>query len=164
LFGFDIAEDLLAKVAEKGYRILDSTHRHFDFVFLWDVLEHISEPTTFLRQLKVYLKPGTTVVVQTPRIGLLTDSLGESWEHFLPFEHVVLYTRESMIRLFEQAGFHLVAAGSFGANAPAGVVPEPYKGALDRLAKETDNGATQVARFMLENLSQAEVRERGACQ
>ena len=153
LFGFDIAEDLLASVAKKGYRMLDAKQKHFDFLFLWDVLEHISEPAKLLRELRSYLKPGGTVVLQTPRIGLLTESLREAWEHFLPFEHVVLYTRQSLIRLFEQAGFRLVAVGSFGANAPVSAVPEPYKTAVDRLAKVTDNGSTQVARFILEKLS-----------
>jgi SAM-dependent methyltransferase len=153
LFGFDIAEDLLDRVGKKGYRMLDEKQRHFDFLFLWDVLEHISEPAKLLRQLKIYLRPGGTFVLQTPRTGLLTESLREVWEHFLPFEHVVLYTRQSLIRLFEQAGFRLVAVSSFGANAPVSAVPEPYKTAVDRLAKVTDNGSTQVARFMLQELS-----------
>jgi 2-polyprenyl-3-methyl-5-hydroxy-6-metoxy-1,4-benzoquinol methylase len=153
LFGFDIAEDLLTRVAQKGYHILDVTHRHFDYIFLWDVLEHIPGPGKLLQELKTYLKPGGTVVVQTPRIGLLSDSLQEAWEHFLPFEHVVLHTRKSLIRLFEQAGFRMVSVCSFGANAPVGVVPEPYKTAVDRMAKETDNGSTQVARFTLEDVS-----------
>jgi SAM-dependent methyltransferase len=153
LFGFDIAEDLLAKVREKGYRMLDAEQRHFDFLFLWDVLEHISEPAKLLRQLKMYLKEGGTLVLQTPRVGLLTACLREAWEHFLPLEHVVLYTRQSLIRLFEGAGYRLVAASSFGANAPAGSVQEPYKTAVDRLAKATDNGSTQVARFTVEGLS-----------
>jgi hypothetical protein len=33
---------------------------------------------------------------------------------------------------------------SFGANAPSPKIPRPYKSAYDQLAKQTDNGATQV--------------------
>lgn len=87
------------------------------------------------------------VIVQTPRAGIISESLKDKWEHFLPIEHVILYTRESLTKLFKNAGFKLLKASSFGANAPLNVIPEPYKSAFDRLAKKTDNGSTQTACF-----------------
>ena len=88
-------------------------------------------------------------MIQTPRVGILSDSLEDKWQHFLPFEHLILYSRESLVKLFSDAGFQLLKISSFGANAPSNDIPEPYKSAFDRLAKQTDNGSTQVARFIL---------------
>jgi len=161
LCGFDIAEDLLVQVARKGYHTLKSSDKDFDFIFLWDVLEHIPEPAALINHLKACLRPGGTVIVQTPRLGFLAEVLGELWEHYLPLEHVVLYGRGSLRRLFEEAGLRLVAASSFGSNAPPGIVPEPYKQAFDRLAKRTDYGSTQIGRFVLEESPHPEERHRG---
>ncbi len=149
LYGHDIAEDLLREVERKRYRLLGEERDFFDCLFLWDVLEHVTEPRALLRRLRMCLKPGGIVVVQTPRVGILSDALGESWEHFLPLEHVVLYTRESLLAIFGEFGFHLRKVGSFGGNAPAHRVPNPYKNAYDILAKRTDNGSTQIACFIL---------------
>ncbi len=91
------------------------------------------------------------MVIQTPRVGLIADSLMEAWEHFLPFEHVVLYSRESLVELFVKAGYELKKAGSFGANAFEKIIPQPYKNIYDRLAKISDNGATQMAYFVLKS-------------
>lgn len=118
LYGFDIAEDLLETVRVKQYRILRNERADFDFLFLWDVLEHVPEPQSLLPQLKSHLRPGGLVVLQTPRVGLLANALMESWEHFLPLEHVILYTRESLLALFGKFGFVPIKSTSFGGNAP----------------------------------------------
>lgn len=151
LYGYDIAEDLLKVVGEKGYRLLGEERDFFDFIFLWDVLEHIPDPRALLQRLRSYLQLAGNVVVQTPRVGILSESLRENWEHFLPLEHVILYTREALIALFDEFGFHVRKAGSFGGNAPPNLIPNPYKNAYDSLAKRTDNGSTQIAHFALGN-------------
>jgi 2-polyprenyl-3-methyl-5-hydroxy-6-metoxy-1,4-benzoquinol methylase len=151
LYGFDIAEDLLEEFVRKGYNILSDTQMdHFDYIFLWDVLEHISYPQMFLQDIKSYLKKGGKFIVQTPRVGILAEMLGSEWEHFLPLEHVILYTRESLVKLFNDAGFVLSEAKSFGANASSSLIPQPYKRAFDYLAKYTDNGSTQIVCFIYE--------------
>jgi hypothetical protein len=48
------------------------------------------------------------------------------------------------VRIANRAGLSVLAAGSFGANAPGSSIPQPYKRAFDALAKATDNGATQI--------------------
>ena len=150
LFGYDIAEDLLNEVRKKNYNILNNENNFFDYMFLWDVLEHVSYPKAILQSVKLYLIEGGEIIVQTPRIGILSDSLKDEWQHFLPFEHVILYSRESLVKLFSDAGFQLLKISSFGANAPSNIIPEPYKSTFDWLAKLTDNGSTQVAHFIFE--------------
>lgn len=149
LFGFDIACDLLQKVVDKGYQVMaDKLNGDFDYIFLWDVLEHAANPNEILSFLKSCLRGGGKIVAQTPRVGHITHSLKDKWEHFLPFEHVTLYTRESLIRLFDNEGFKLLSVASFGANAPSNIISQPYKNVFDGLAKLTDNGSTQIASFV----------------
>jgi SAM-dependent methyltransferase len=136
------------QIAEQGYNILAEERDYFDFVFLWDVIEHIHDPYRFLETLKSLLNRNGRIIVQTPRAGIFPEILKEDWEHFLPLEHLVLYTRESLLFLFGRFGFHPIRAWSFGGNAPSGVIPNPYKNAYDTLAKRTDNGSTQVVHFI----------------
>lgn len=119
----------------------------FDLVTLWDVIEHLENPKETLMDLKPVMRKGTKVLVQTPRVGFLSDSYKEEFQHYLPIEHIHLFSRETLLKLFEKIGFKVIKTGSFGANAPITKVPEPYKSIFDKLAKITDNGATQLALF-----------------
>jgi hypothetical protein len=116
----------------------------FDLVTLWDVLEHLLNPVETLRSLTNFLKPGAHLLLQTPRVGLLSDILEESFEHYLPIEHIHLFPRQTLVDCMAPMGFSVSKAMSFGANAPSAKIPRPYKSAYDQLAKATDNGATQV--------------------
>jgi 2-polyprenyl-3-methyl-5-hydroxy-6-metoxy-1,4-benzoquinol methylase len=153
--GADIATEMVEVAVERGHRAMSIAELRtlpdgsFDLITLWDVVEHLVEPAGTIRDLRRLVAPGGRIIVQTPRMGLLSEALGSAFEHYLPLEHVHLFRRETLVRLFSEAGFDLVAAASFGANAPAEAVPLPYKGAFDRLAKATDNGATQLAAFAI---------------
>ena len=70
-------------------------------------------------------------------------------EHYLPIEHVVLFSQKSLTNLMEYNGFQKIASKTFGANAPILTIPEPYKTAYDTLAKKTNNGCTLIAKFKL---------------
>jgi 2-polyprenyl-3-methyl-5-hydroxy-6-metoxy-1,4-benzoquinol methylase len=152
LFGIDISREMAAAAAKKGYTVTTADESgklrgRFDLITLWDVLEHLTSPVETLKGLECFLKHGSKVLVQTPRIGLLSDMFREKFEHYLPLEHIHLFTREALLKLFESRGFRTIAVSSFGANAPAEKVPAPYKEIFDRLAKRCDEGATQLALF-----------------
>lgn len=149
----DISEEMVRNAHEKGYSVATLERRHelykhkFNFVFLWDVIEHVPDPRETVADLKSVMRKDAYVVVQTPMLGLLSDVLGEAFEHYLPFEHIHLFPRQALSGLFESAGFQTTKTVSFGANAPITKIPNPNKEAYDRLAKLTDNGATQVVLF-----------------
>jgi len=59
LYGFDISNDMINQVEKKGYnkqKFLKSNY--FDYIFLWDVIEHITEPHKIIASIKLSLKPG----------------------------------------------------------------------------------------------------------
>ena len=156
LFGIDLSAEMVGCAAEKGYQAVTFEKRHelfnhkFDFICLWDVLEHVSNPRDTIAELTGVMRQGTQVLIQTPMLGLLSDRLGEQFEHYSPFEHLHLFSRQALLGMFESAGFSPLKSASFGANAPIEIVPHPYKQVYDSLAKLTDNGATQVALFQWE--------------
>ena len=150
LYGIDISEEMVELARQKGHRAIsvaaqaEFAGEKFDLVTLWDVLEHLLNPVETLKNLTHFLKPGGYLLLQTPRVGLLSDILGEAFEHYLPIEHIHLFPRETLINCMTPMGYSVAKAMSFGANAPAAKIPRPYKLAYDQLAKRTDNGATQV--------------------
>lgn len=150
LAGIDISEEMVELARAKGHRAVslaaqgEFAGEKFDLVTLWDVLEHLLNPVETLRSLTNFLKPGAHLLLQTPRVGLLSDILEESFEHYLPIEHIHLFPRQTLVDCMAPMGFSVSKAMSFGANAPSAKIPRPYKSAYDQLAKATDNGATQV--------------------
>ena len=153
LHGVDISDEMLGIVRAKGYRATLSRDlptlrgAGFALITLWDVLEHLPDPRATLRMLASTMSSGALLLIQTPRLGLLSERLGSAYEHYLPFEHIHLFTREALVDLVLSEGFDLVKTTSFGANAPPEIVPQPHKQAFDALAKMTDNGVTQLGLF-----------------
>ncbi len=156
LFGVDVGEDMVEIAARKGHRVVTFEKRHelygyqMDLVTLWDCLEHLLDIRNIVAGLTAIMRQGALLLIQTPRVGLLSEILGERFAHYLPIEHIHLFPRESLVRFFESFGFHLRRGASFGANVPSGIIPSPYKEACDRLAKVTDHGATQIMLFQWE--------------
>jgi len=153
--GVDISPEMVEVAQASGHEVLTMNEletlqsQSFDLVTLWDVFEHLLDPHEMLALIKPLLADSGQILIQTPRMGRLSEAYGPTFEHYLPFEHVHLYRRETLVWLFEKHGFSVEAAASFGGNVPVERVPQPYKRAFDQLAKATDEGATQLMLFRL---------------
>lgn len=78
----------------------------FDFVTLWDVIEHIKSPIKILEEIQDVLKPGGYIIGQTP--NKYFNSVWETlewkslkWRN----EHCSLQTARSLFKLLESAGY-----------------------------------------------------------
>jgi glycosyltransferase involved in cell wall biosynthesis len=89
----------------------------FDYVLLLDIIEHLSSPELFVRQLRQGLKlsPEIKILVSTGNIGfvvtrfmLLIGQFNYGKRGILDHTHTRLFTFASLRRLFEQAGFHIL--------------------------------------------------------
>lgn len=84
------------------------TGQQFDLIFLVDVIEHISNPVTLLRNCAEALSPGGVIVVVTPDVGSLPAKLlGQRWWHFR-LAHVGYFDRRSLEMATEVAGLSIV--------------------------------------------------------
>lgn len=74
---------------------------HFDLAISYDVLEHIEDDETVVREIRRVLKPGGQVLIAVPADPRLWSP------HDVAVNHVRRYTRDSLSTLFEEAGFQL---------------------------------------------------------
>src|SRR5262249_20717718 len=71
--------------------------------------EHVDAPLDLLDKVKKVLAPGGRVFVSVPNIASLQARIFRSrWFHLDPTRHMFHYTPETLTRLLEKAGFHVV--------------------------------------------------------
>ena len=89
----------------------------FDVVTLFDLLEHTSAPRATLAECRRLLRPGGVLVASTPNIGglvprvtywLFARTLG-AWDHPTPPGHLVQFSRRTLRKMLEGAGYEVVA-------------------------------------------------------
>ena len=92
----------------------------FDAVTLFDLIEHTLEPKALLDACHRVLRPGGVLMVATPNIGGLVSqvtyalfalTLG-AWGHPTPPEHLVQFSRRTLLRLLGQSGFEALLVRS----------------------------------------------------
>ncbi len=102
----------------------------FDCVTMWDVLEHVPDPTAHMLEVRRVLAPGGLVVIGTPNLAHIAfRRKRERWRHLKPREHIFYFRSGSIGRLLEKTQFDAVTPpivggrsfpGSFGARIGSG--------------------------------------------
>lgn len=81
----------------------------FDLVTMWDVVEHVPDPQTLLRQARGLLAPDGLLVVETQNVqSRFAKTLGPRWQHYKHEEHLYHFDPTTARTLLDQAGFDLV--------------------------------------------------------
>ena len=111
----------------------------FDCVTMWDVLEHVSDPTRHMLEVRRVLADGGLVVVGTPDIGHPAFRLKrERWRHLKPAEHIYYFTKPNLRRLLGKTGFRMISPPLIGARAFPGSFGAAVGAFLSRLAQMND--------------------------
>lgn len=77
----------------------------FDVITLIEVIEHITNPQEYLKQIQNILKPGGLLVIQTANYnGWQATQEGSSYHYYLP-GHYYYYSLENLKLLLSQHGF-----------------------------------------------------------
>lgn len=83
--------------------------RQFDFIYLVDVIEHLSDPVALLTGCAKALAPGGIMIVVTPNLASLAAKLlGHRWWHFR-LAHVGYFDHQSMREACRNAGLQVRA-------------------------------------------------------
>ncbi len=111
---YQLARDLLdgrGKVLPLTLQEAELGSRRFDAITLWDVLEHVADPVSFLAQCRSLLKPDGFIFANVPDLESGSARLlGRRWPLLLP-EHLNYFTRSSLTRCAQKAGLEVVRFG-----------------------------------------------------
>ena len=90
----------------KGNRIFESLNdlpvKHFDFISLWGVLEHLNDITSSMKEIMERLRIGGFLVITT------VDAEGIIPYYYKPPEHLTYWTRKSINILLEKNGLEVM--------------------------------------------------------
>lgn len=107
----------------------------YDAVTLWDVIEHIPDPTEALLALRNVLDRDGLLFLSTPDAGSrVAKAMGKHWHYLDPIQHIILFNRQNLTRFLEAAGFEVLQVTTFGHHYRVGYV-------FDRLAYLHSQGA-----------------------
>src|SRR5262245_48717670 len=88
----------------------------FDCVTMWDYIEHTIDPLSELHLARSLLRPGGLLALSTGDAGSFAARLsGRRWHLLTPRHHNYFFTRGSLLRGLERAGFSVLVARHFGA-------------------------------------------------
>lgn len=103
------SERLGSAVAHMGLNEIDdysSFPSKFDYVMLWHVLEHLSDPGEVLSKIKGKLKSDGRIVIAVPNFASAQARLGKAdWYHLDPPRHIHHFTPQSLHILSVTNGF-----------------------------------------------------------
>lgn len=81
----------------------------FDLVTMWDVIEHIPDPVSALREVAKLLRPGGKFLVETQNVSSRAAAvLGKKWQHYKHAEHIYHFNPETIADLFARADFEIL--------------------------------------------------------
>jgi 2-polyprenyl-3-methyl-5-hydroxy-6-metoxy-1,4-benzoquinol methylase len=129
--GVDVAEAAVEAVRGRGIEAWHSTIEEapqslmgLPVVTAIDLIEHVSHPARFLREVFRRLEPGGVVYVETPNIESAVYSAGrmlslvvrgresDLMERLFPAQHVQYFTQASLAALGRSCGFDMVWQGT----------------------------------------------------
>ena len=88
---------------------------HFDAVTMFDVLEHLSHPREYVKEIHRVLKPGGVLIVETPNVdGFFAKHVYRENAYLVkPHSHICLYSLKSAARLIANVRFRSVRMARF---------------------------------------------------
>src|SRR6266481_378978 len=105
-----------------------SPDRKFDCIVAIQVIEHVYQPLSFVKQLASHTKAGGYIVVATPDIGgALRRTMGRRWPSFKVPEHVVYFDFESLRALMYQGGLSDVRKLPYPHAFPLGLIAAKFR-------------------------------------
>lgn len=111
----------------------------FDCVTMWDVLEHVPDPTAHMREVYRILAAKGIVVIGTPNLGHFQfRAKRENWRHLKPAEHIFYFRESSLSLLMQNTGFRLARPPIWGGGSFPGSVGAALSCGLSRFVHLND--------------------------
>jgi 2-polyprenyl-3-methyl-5-hydroxy-6-metoxy-1,4-benzoquinol methylase len=111
-----------ASVAQRqGLNVIHGTQyapelasKKFDVVTMWDVIEHVADPSGEISKAYQLLEPGGWLVVHTMDISsLMAKLMGPRWPWLMDM-HIHYFSQKTLRKMLEKNGFEVVWSGAEG--------------------------------------------------
>jgi 2-polyprenyl-3-methyl-5-hydroxy-6-metoxy-1,4-benzoquinol methylase len=81
----------------------------FDLVTMWDVIEHIPDAVSAVREVARLLAPGGKLLIETQNVdSRAAKVLGRRWQHYKHAEHIYHFNARTLKRVLERGGFEIL--------------------------------------------------------
>lgn len=122
--GLEISVPAVEYVRSLGFKVFQGDlasapypDDYFDVVIASELLEHVTDPLSLLKQVARILRPGGVLWATTPNgRGVSSRMLGVSWTTVCPPEHLQLFSINGLRQLIEKAGFERIRMQARGCN------------------------------------------------
>lgn len=115
-------------------------NRYFDVIYMSQVIEHMTDPLSSLREVQRMLKTRGILVISTPNISSLQTILfRRNWRGFGPPYHLTFFSRHTLELLLKRLGFKVVSCITWG-GIPKGKTNRVIKKVVDYLVKRLNIG------------------------
>lgn len=84
----------------------------YDAIVLFDLIEHLTDPDAFMRQVHHCLRPGGVVGIKTPNLLCPEATVFGPWYHSLKREHLQFFSDDSLTATAARAALEPAALGS----------------------------------------------------
>ncbi len=100
-----VQPDMRGRILHSMFSLSLLQEKRFDAISCFQVLDHIPDPSAFVREILRALKPGGAVLSINHNIDSLTARILKERCPMIDIEHTFLHTPSTMRALFERAGF-----------------------------------------------------------
>ena len=88
----------------------------FDVITLWATLEHLPEPSRYVRRARVLLRPGGVLLAWVPNFSGITQRLIGTKDRYVGIDHVNYWTARGFAAYLSRFGFEILETVTFGFN------------------------------------------------
>ncbi len=115
----------------------------FDFVTLFHVLEHLTDPGAALAYARALLKPGGSLIVQVPNLSSLQSRFfGSRWYGLDVPRHIINFTPTGLRLLLDKAGLVIESSARFSLRDNPASIASSLVPALDPIARAVRGSKT----------------------
>jgi len=87
---------------------LDFERQYFDVITMWDVIEHVRDPSKYIEKVSQILRPGGLLVLSTGNIeSLMFKIQRKNWHLLIPPFHLYYFNKTNITKLLENHGFEI---------------------------------------------------------